>query len=101
VWATAPVTWQVNQNCLTFGGVKPLTREEKIILSELCRLAGPSRTVTSAQLNANNFADFVIEVRKSEALYPQSIQSTTLQKLRDKGYITMNKGLYTILAESG
>ena len=76
-----------------------LTATEGKLLSELIRLAGPSRVITGRQLRDTNFADFVAELYDADVAYPQSLQSRKLQILRDKGYITMRNGTYSILSQ--
>ena len=77
----------------------PLTTTEEKFLSELTRLAGPSRVITGRQLRDTNFADFVAELYQADVAYPQSLQSRKLQILRDKDYITMKNARYTILSQ--
>ena len=80
--------------------MQPLTNEENAVLQELSRLAGSDRVVTGIELLAQGFTDFVGNVYHKRVGYPGSLQSRTLQILRDKGYLKMerrNKGTYTIL----
>lgn len=76
----------------------PLTSKEREILIELVRLAGGvGRMITATQLRDANFADFVFKVCKRNVAYPDAQQSRVLQKLRDKNYIEMNDGKYTVI----
>ncbi len=80
--------------------MKPLTDEEGAVLRELTRLAGNDRIVTGLELLDQGFADFISKVYQKRLGYPGSLQSRTLQILRDKGYIKMerrNRGTYTIV----
>ena len=79
--------------------MQPLTIQERKILCELTRLAGSNAFVTARQLRDEGFADFVTSAYASDVGYPQSLQSRKLQILRDKGYITMRKGTYTVMPE--
>ncbi|MBE0542662.1 MAG: hypothetical protein IH623_14995 [Verrucomicrobia bacterium] len=77
-----------------------LTQEEAAVLQELTRLAGSDRVVTGLELLDKGFADVIGRVYNKRLGYPGSLQSRTLQVLRDKGYIKMerrNRGTYTIL----
>lgn len=79
-----------------------LNDHEKTVLNELIRLAANDRVVTGRELLDQAFADFVGKVYGKSLGYPGSLQSRTLQILRDKGYIKMerrNGGTYTILSE--
>ena len=80
--------------------MQPLTREERLVLSELSRLAGSRKVITGRDLRDSGFADFVASTYSVDVAYPQSLQSRKLQILRNKGYIRMerhNGGTYTIL----
>jgi hypothetical protein len=80
--------------------MKPLTDEEDAVLRELTRLAGSDRVVTGLELLDQGFSGFVGKIYHKRLGYPGSLQSRTLQILRDKGYIKMerrNRGTYTIL----
>jgi hypothetical protein len=80
--------------------MQPLTREERLVLDELSRLAGPRSVITGRDLRDTGFADFVVSTYGVDVAYPQSLQSRKLQILRNKGYITMerhNGGTYTII----
>ena len=77
--------------------MQPLTAAEENLLAVLTRVAGSSRVVTGRQLRDRNFAEFVAQLYDADVAYPQSLQSRKLQILRDKGYITMRNGTYTIL----
>ena len=77
-----------------------LTKQEDAVLRELARLAGSDRFVSGGEVIDQGFADFVATVYCKRLSYPGSLQSRTLQILRDKGYIKMerrNGGTYTIL----
>jgi hypothetical protein len=77
--------------------MQKLTPTEEKLLTELTRLAGSSRVITGRQLRDRNFADFVADLYQADVAYPQSLQSRKLQILRDKEYITMRNGVYTLL----
>lgn len=80
--------------------MQSLTTTEEELLSELSKLAGPSRIVTGRELRDANFANFVAALYQADVAYPQSLRSRKLQILRNKGYISMNNGTYTILRRS-
>ena len=80
--------------------MESLTEQEAAVLRELTRHAGSGRVVTGRELLDEGFADFVSKVYRKRLGYPGSLQSRTLQILRRKGYIRMerrNGGTYTIL----
>lgn len=77
-----------------------LTEQEDAVLRELARLVGSDRVFFGRELIDQGFTDFVATVYRKNLGYPGSLQSRTLQILRDKGYIKMdrrNGGTYTIL----
>ena len=77
----------------------PLTNQEEKVLVELTRLAGGvGRQITAKQLRDADFAQFVFAVMQKDVAYPDAQQSRLLQTLRDKGYITMRRGVYLVLA---
>ncbi len=80
--------------------MEQLTHQEKAILGELARLAGPDKVVNGIELRDAGFADFIAKEYHSNVAYPGSLQSRTLQILRNKGYIEMERkrgGIYTII----
>lgn len=78
----------------------PLTHQELTVLRELRRLASLHDHLTGKVLRDNSFAVFIMQVFNADVGYPQSLQSRVLQKLRDKGYLIMercNGGTYMVL----
>ena len=78
--------------------MREMTPHERRVLAELQRIADPDLTVTATQLRDAGFADFVARVYDANVGYPQSLQSRKLQILRDKGYLKMEHGKYTLLS---
>lgn len=74
-----------------------LTPQEEQVYAELIRLAGPAKKVSSLQLRDAGFAQFVASVYGANVGYPDAHQSRKLQLIRNKKWITMDRGTYSIL----
>lgn len=76
----------------------PLTVREKQILMELLVLAGGiGKIITARQLRDAKFSEFVFKICRKDVAYPDAQQSRELQNLRDKGYLKMSKGKYSVI----
>lgn len=65
--------------------------------AELKRLADANGVVTGMRLRDSGFAKFVTALYGANVAYPESFQSRKLQALRNKKWITMNNGTYSLL----
>lgn len=74
-----------------------LTPKERQFLEALKRFADGKPSVTAHELLGAGFGEVTAEIFGSRAAYLGSLVSRKLQILRDKGYILMNDGTYTII----
>jgi hypothetical protein len=78
--------------------MQALNAKEKQIFDELARIAGADVVVTAERLHEEGFPDFVADVYSSTAVFRQSLENRKLQILQAKGYIKMQRGIYTIIS---
>jgi hypothetical protein len=75
-----------------------LTPKEKQVLELLVQLAGGvNRPVRFRDLRRAQFPERIAEIYNDDSGYLDSLANRKLQKLRDKGWIMMEKGNNTVL----
>ena len=70
--------------------------QENQILGKLAQIARGTGSVSARELKKHEFARWLATLLNKDVGYESSLQSRVLQVLRDKGRITMSRGLYII-----
>jgi hypothetical protein len=76
---------------------KMRSEEESQILAKLSAIAGSDCMTSAKELREHGFAHWVAELLGRDVGYEEALQNRVLQRLRDEGLITMQRGKYRII----